>query len=56
MISAKHSKLKVQINRLGLSLINQQAREICYTSIFNLRFSLDTTSKHQKVAVKAADL
>ena len=53
---ANHSKLKIKINRLGLSLINSQAREICYTSMFNLRLSLDSTLKHQKVAIKASDL
>ena len=53
---AKMSKLKLKINRLGLSVINSQAREICYTSIFNLRFTQESTSKHQKVALKAQDL
>ena len=47
------SKLKLKINRLGLSVINSQAREICYTSVFNLRFSQESTTKHQKVALKA---
>ena len=56
MNNVKLSKLKLSINRLGLSVVNSQAREICYTSIKQLQFSLQTTSKHQKVSFKAADL
>ena len=37
--ATKFSKIKLKINRLGLSVVNSQAREILYTSIFNLRFS-----------------
>ena len=42
---AKQSKIKLKINRLGLSVINSQAREICYTSIFNLSFAQVSTAK-----------
>lgn len=56
LAGAQLSKFKVKINRLGLSLINSQAREICYMSIFNLRLSIDESMKHQKVSIKAADM
>ena len=56
MSEVKLSKLKLVVNRLGLSVVNSQAREICYTSIKTLRFSTSTTSKHKKVSVKAGDL
>ena len=46
----------MKINQLGLSVINSQAREICYTSVFNMRFSQESTAKHQKVAFKAQDI
>jgi len=36
MSEVKLSKLKLSINRLGLSVVNSQAREICYTSIKQL--------------------
>jgi hypothetical protein len=52
-LEAKVTKLKLKINRLGLSVVNSQAREISYTSVFNLRFSQESTAKHQKVALKA---
>ena len=56
LLEAKHSKMKLKINRLGLSVVNSQAREICYTSVFNMRLSLESTAKHQKVAFKAQDV
>ena len=56
MSEVKLSKIKLVVNRLGLSVVNSQAREICYTSVKHLIFSTQTTSKHQKVSFKASDL
>lgn len=44
------------INRLGLSIVNSQARELCYMSISNLRFKNENTQKYQKVILKAGDI
>ena len=46
MSEVKLSKIKLVVNRLGLSVVNSQAREICYTSVKHLVFSTQTTSKH----------
>jgi len=52
----KISKTKLRIMRLGLSMVNSHAREICYTSISNLRFTHEATTKHKKVSLKAQDI
>jgi hypothetical protein len=37
---------KIAISRLGLSIVNSQARELCYVSFSNLRLRYEQTQKH----------
>jgi len=53
---SKVTKSKIVIAMLGMSLVNSQAREICYTSISNLRFSHQKTLKLKKVSFKAGEV
>ena len=50
------SKIKLKVNRLGLSVVNSQAREISYTSFFKLRFSQKSTAKDKIVSFKTKDV
>ena len=52
----KVTKQKLLINRLGLSVVNSQARELCYISVGGLKVNNETTPKHQKCSFKAADI
>ena len=40
-LAAVTQKTKLFINRLGLSLVNSHARELCYTTFTNLRLSFN---------------
>lgn len=49
-------KQKLIIHRLGFSIVNSQARELCYASFSNLRICNESTQKHQKMSFKVGDL
>ena len=49
-------KIKLQIRRLGLSLINSQAREIAYIFIKNFKLSHQLWLKNKKISIKAKSL
>jgi hypothetical protein len=50
------SKQKLYIRQFGLSVVNSQARELCYISVGNLKINNDSTIKHQKTSFKAGDI
>lgn len=54
--SLNFSSQKLIIERLGISIVNSQARELCYTTISNLRFSHESTLKHQKLSLRVGDV
>jgi len=47
---------KLLISHLGLSIVNQQARELCYISFQNLSVRKESSTKHLKLNVKVGDL
>jgi len=47
---------KIVIERLGISVVNSQPRELAYTTISNLRVTYESTVKHQSLSLKVGDL
>ena len=49
-------KTKLSIHRLGLSLVNSHARELCYTTFTNLRLSFERHGRDEKVNFRVGDI
>ena len=55
-LSVNFASQKLIIERLGISIVNSQARELSYTTVSNLRFSHESTVKHQKLSLRVGDV
>ncbi len=49
-------KTKLSIHRLGLSLVNSHARELCYTTFTDLRLSFERQGRDEKVNFRVGDI